>query len=245
MENFHSSLRRQIQKSNTVEQIIREARIIDQMRGGNSFMNVFSENHNIRYSAKQLEYLEKRTSIFLLNLFTNVYQNLGKSKAILSNTRSKSKIYELSTLGTQVDVKILSMAWNTACPPQKDKFCDLEGCIDSCKVGCVLICGHAYHFECFLFKLESRCRYCIEYLISGIETNCKAFHKSLNFSGTQAKDERIDKMDINETSDDTNTSDEGFLLDGNIDLNNVDLLFEKAMNALTNAQFEALVTDQI
>ena len=51
-------LRRQIQKSNTAEQISRQAQIIDHMRGNNSFVNVFFENHNIRYSAKQLEYLE-------------------------------------------------------------------------------------------------------------------------------------------------------------------------------------------
>jgi hypothetical protein len=58
VENFHSSLRRQIQKSSTPEQIIRQARIVDQMRGSNSFINTFADNHNIRYSAKQLEYLE-------------------------------------------------------------------------------------------------------------------------------------------------------------------------------------------
>lgn len=91
VENFHSSLRRRIQKSNTVEQIIRQARIIDQMRGGNSFADVFSESHNIRYSAKQLEYLEKRTAIFLLNLFTGVYRNLNRPKAISSNVHSKSR----------------------------------------------------------------------------------------------------------------------------------------------------------
>ena len=45
------------------------------MRNSNSFTEVFSENHNIRYSAKQLEYLEKHTALFLLNLFTGVYQN--------------------------------------------------------------------------------------------------------------------------------------------------------------------------
>src|SRR6185369_5885510 len=72
VENFHSLLRRQIQKSSTPEQIIRQARIIDQMRGSNSFTNTFADNHNIRYSAKQLEYLEKNTALFLLTLFTDV-----------------------------------------------------------------------------------------------------------------------------------------------------------------------------
>jgi len=64
VENFHNSLQWQIQKSNTAEQVIQEAQIIDQMHGNNSFKNVFAENHNIRYSAKQLEYLEKRTALF-------------------------------------------------------------------------------------------------------------------------------------------------------------------------------------
>ncbi|CAG8579548.1 8189_t:CDS:2 [Paraglomus occultum] len=96
---FHSSLRRRIQKSNTVEQIIRQARIIDQMRGSNFFTDVFSENHNIRYSVKQLEYLEKRAALFLLNLFTGVYQNLSRPKVISSNVHSKFKVCELPTLG--------------------------------------------------------------------------------------------------------------------------------------------------
>jgi hypothetical protein len=122
VENFHSSLRRRIQKSNTAEQIIRQARIIDQMRGSNSFVDVFSENHNIRYSARQLEYLEKRTALFLLNLFTSAYQNLSIPKVISSNVHSKSKFCDLPTLGIQVDVKILPIAWNTMCPPQMDRY---------------------------------------------------------------------------------------------------------------------------
>ncbi|SRR6266542_1873321 len=55
IENFHSSLWWQIQKSNTVEQIIRQVRVTDQMRDDTFFTNMFAENHNIRYSAKQLK----------------------------------------------------------------------------------------------------------------------------------------------------------------------------------------------
>ena len=109
VKNFHSSLRRQIRKSNTAEQIIWEAQIIDKMRGGNSFTNMFTETHNIRYSAKHLEYLEKRTAFFLLNFFTDVYQNLSRSKIISSGAHSKPKVCELPTLGVQVDIKILSL----------------------------------------------------------------------------------------------------------------------------------------
>ncbi|CAI2192951.1 4532_t:CDS:2 [Funneliformis geosporum] len=54
---------------------------------------------------------------------------------------------------------------------------------------------------------------------------------------TKTKDENIDEMDIAEPSDDPNTRDEDFLLDGNIDYDNVDLFFERTINALTRAQF--------
>ncbi|CAI2167538.1 2394_t:CDS:2 [Funneliformis geosporum] len=63
------------------------------------------------------------------------------------------------------------------------------------------------------------------------------FQKSLHSSGTRAKDKNIDEMDIAEPSVDPNTRDEDFLLDGNIDHDNVDLLFKRVINALTSVQF--------
>ncbi|CAI2171997.1 10734_t:CDS:2 [Funneliformis geosporum] len=66
----------------------------------------------------------------------------------------------------------------------------------------------------------------------GIEANCKAFQKTLNLLGVKAKDEGIDEMDVTEPSDDTNISDEDFFLDININQDNIDLLFERAINAL-------------
>ncbi len=229
VKNFYSSLRRQIQKSHTVEQIIQHARIIDYMRSGNSFTDMFFENHNIRYSAKQLEYLEKQTTLFLLNFFTSIYKNLGRSTIISSDVHSKSKLYEFLTLEAQVDVKILLMAQNTEYPLQNDRYCNFEGCIDSCKVGCILICGHAYHFECFLFKLQSQCWYCTNYLVSGIESNCKAFQKTLNSFGGMVTDENTKKLDNIGTEDNTNIGDEDFSLD-----NNINQLFKNAVNILTS-----------
>ena len=123
------------------------------MRGSNSFTDMFSENHNIRYLAKQLEYLEKWTTLFLLNFFTDIYKNLGRLIIISSDIYSKSKLYKFLTLEAQVDVKILPIVWNTEYPFQKYRYCDFESCIDSCKVSCILICGYAYYFEYFLFKL--------------------------------------------------------------------------------------------
>ena len=230
VENFHSSLRRRIQKSNTAEQIIRQARIIDQMRGGDSFTDVFSENHNIKYSVKQLEYLEKRAALFLLNLFTGVYQNLSRPKVISSNVHSKSKVCELPTLGIQADIKILSMAWNTSHPPHTDRYCDLEECTNSREVGCILSCGHAYHYECFLLQLESQCRYCAAYLASGIEKNCRIFQQTVSSFNEMLIDENTDELAVE--ADGSNTGDEGFSLV--LDSDNIDLLFVRALNTLTN-----------
>ena len=194
------------------------------MRNSNSFTEVFSENHNIRYSAKQLEYLEKHTALFLLNLFTGVYQNLGKSSC------SNSKTYELPTLRAQVDVKVLPMAWNTSHPPQKDRYCDLEDCIDVHEVGCILTCEHAYHFECLLFKIGNQCQYCVNYLVSGIESNCKAFQKSVSSFDGMITDEYINELNVTEIETGDTNNDEDFII-----YNNIDLQFERAVNALTSA----------
>src|SRR6185369_16129660 len=63
VENFHSSLRLQTNASNSAEQIIRQAKIIDQSRGSNIFKENFSDSHNITYNEK--EFMKKRAAIYL------------------------------------------------------------------------------------------------------------------------------------------------------------------------------------
>ncbi|RIB14739.1 hypothetical protein C2G38_2248046 [Gigaspora rosea] len=65
-----------------------------------------------------------------------MFHNIDGSKAISSDTSSKPKAYEFPMLKTQVDINIMSMAWNTACIPQNDRFCDFEDCIDSSEKNC-------------------------------------------------------------------------------------------------------------
>jgi hypothetical protein len=77
VENFHNSIRCQTNNFNTAQQIINQTKIIDYTRGKNSFAEIFSKNHNIVYTKKQLEFLEKKTAIFLLDLFQNVWKNHG------------------------------------------------------------------------------------------------------------------------------------------------------------------------
>ena len=60
------------------------------------------------------------------------------------------------------------------------------------------------------------------------------FSETLDSLGERAKDESTDEVDITEISDDTSISDEDFTLDENVDCNNIDILVERAKNALTS-----------
>jgi len=60
------------------------------------------------------------------------------------------------------------------------------------------------------------------------------FSETLDSLGGRAKDESTDEVDITEISDDTSISDEDFTLDENVDCNNIDILVERAKNALTS-----------
>jgi len=77
------------------------------MKGKNSFSETFSNNHNIVYMEKQLKFLEKKTAIFLLDLFQNVWKNHG---GVTKKKVKKYWQYNLPTLNKIVDQKILSIA---------------------------------------------------------------------------------------------------------------------------------------
>ena len=55
VENFHSSLHLQTNESNSSENIIREAKNIDQKCGNNKFKENFSDAHNIIYGVWTIE----------------------------------------------------------------------------------------------------------------------------------------------------------------------------------------------
>ncbi len=67
---------------------------------------MFSNNHNIIYTEKQLEFLEKKTAIFLLDLFQDIWKNRG---CITKKKVKKYWQYNLSTLGKIIDEKALSI----------------------------------------------------------------------------------------------------------------------------------------
>jgi hypothetical protein len=204
VENFHSSIRHQTNNSNTAQQIIHQAKVIDQMRSKNSFTETFSSDHNIIYTEKQLEFLEKKTAIFLLDLFQNVWKNRG------CTTKKKVKKfwqYNLPTLGKIVDEKVLPIGWNSSCHPRLDRLCDWNLCTLSSEVpGGILSCGHGYHVECFN-QANRKCPHCYKYLCDGIKNNCKIFQNTLNM----AYDDDVDE-DSSE-----NLEDQVDLQDNNVD----------------------------
>jgi hypothetical protein len=65
VENFHSSIRHQTNSFNTSQQIIHQAKAIDQVCSKSFFNENFSNNYNVIYTVRQLEFLEKKTAIFL------------------------------------------------------------------------------------------------------------------------------------------------------------------------------------
>ncbi|CAH1771307.1 5638_t:CDS:1, partial [Entrophospora sp. SA101] len=92
-------------ESSSSENIIRQAKNIDQKHGNNKFKEKFSDTHNITYTEKELDFMKKKAAIFLLNLFMNVNDNLGNAAVDTSNRSGKYKRpqYKLPSLDTVID----------------------------------------------------------------------------------------------------------------------------------------------
>jgi hypothetical protein len=181
VENFHSSIRNQTVESNSVQQIIQKAKIIDAERTNNfSFKEAFVNSRNPIISHTKLDYLEKKTSLFLLSLFDNIYCNIGNTQQI---NRNKYPNFSLPTFNINVDVKVLPLAWNTGTNPSDNKFCDANKCLLSNNLGSssndiVLTCGHAYHKQC-LNLLNDNCEHCFSYLSLNIKKNINSLKRRL------------------------------------------------------------------
>ncbi|CAI2184094.1 4595_t:CDS:2 [Funneliformis geosporum] len=75
--------------------------------------------------------------------------------------------------------------------------------------------------------------------MSGIESNCKAFQKSVSSFNGMITDEYINELNVIKTETGDTNNDEDFIID-----NNIDLQFERAVNALTRGVFlRALIYD--
>ncbi|CAB4432309.1 unnamed protein product [Rhizophagus irregularis] len=190
VENFHCSIRSQTAESNNVLQIIQKAKIIDAERNNNSFKESFINSRNPTISQDKLNYLERKVSLFLFSLFNKIYHNIGNTTQI---NNSKYPSFMLSSFEINVDIKVLSLAWNTAYKPANDNFCDAEKCllpnnIDSSN-GIVLICGHGFHKECLtLYNDKSR-------LTTSLKDNeIPLVEKEINNNSNENNDENIQSI---------------------------------------------------
>ncbi|PKY28197.1 hypothetical protein RhiirB3_480441 [Rhizophagus irregularis] len=200
VENFHSSLRYQTVESNSDNQIIQKAKIIDIERNDKGFKEAFINTRNTNISKVKLISLEKKVSLFLLSLFDKIYYNIGKTK------NNGNETFEFPSFNNRiVNMKVLPLAWSTSNPPAEDKFCDAENCnITDSLSNIVLICGHSYHKEC-LSILNEKCKYCFNYLLKSIKTNITSLNKRLS---KPLKDNEIPEItkddDLNEDYEDEN-----------------------------------------
>ncbi|CAH1770868.1 15586_t:CDS:1, partial [Entrophospora sp. SA101] len=79
VENFHSSIHLQTNESSSSENIIRQAKNLDQKHGNNKLKKKFIDTHNVTYTEKELDFMKKKASNILLNFFTSVNDNLGET----------------------------------------------------------------------------------------------------------------------------------------------------------------------
>ncbi|CAB4428112.1 unnamed protein product [Rhizophagus irregularis] len=211
---------KQIVSFNTAQQIINQAKLIDQMRGENSFIEVFSKNHNIVYTEKQLDFLEKKTAIFLIEFFQNIWKNRGR---VTKQKVKKHWRYNLPTLNKIVDKKILPMGWNSSYPPKLDKLCDWNKCdLSSEAPGSILSCGHGYHIECFE-KLHEKCPHCYKYLCDGIRHNCKIFQNTLDMEFDNIEEDSNEDLEEQTNLQESNV-DEAVSMDEDINNKLVEVL---------------------
>jgi hypothetical protein len=186
VENYHSLIRRQTRETDTAEQLSKAAHVINYFRHDNTFQSAFVTTKRYPYSKDDLSGLTNRASIFLLELFTKVKTNVGKS-TMKFNQRGKNKITcHLATLNMNVNERHLPMAFSSEYPPfDTTEKCNLK---DSCKISQSILndsnyyiltksislpCGHIYHQYC-LQNLEYRCFYCLNYIKNEITNNVKS-----------------------------------------------------------------------
>ena len=204
VENFHSSIRSQTAESNSALQIIQKAKIIDSERNNNSFKESFVNSRNPTISQDKLNYLEKKVSLFLFSLFDKIYHNIGNTNQINSNKYSS---FMLSSFKINVDIKVLSLAWNTEYKPADDKFCDAEDCLFPNNInsfnGIVLICEHGYHKECLILLHNGKYDHCFNYLSFGIQKNINTLTARLTLP-LKDNEKPLVEREIDNSSDENN-----------------------------------------
>ena len=193
VENYHSLIRRQTRETDTPEQLSRTARVINCLRHDNVFRSTFVSSTKYPYCKEDLIGLTNKASIFLLELFTDVKNNTGKSKW---TKRGKNKLScHLATLNIDVDQRHLPMAFNSEYPPfDPSEKCHLQNCKmlqSTFDQSISLPCGHVYHQRCLQY-LEYKCFYCLKYIKDEINNNVKSIISRITDMNTVEDDSEVD-----------------------------------------------------
>ena len=195
IENFHSRLRRHTtSKVNTAKSIRRDALFVDKFQHENSFSTAFSPKKNYPYKKKDLDELAKQTAIFLLEFFNEIWKCNGNVK----EKKEKKKIYYyFPSIPSPFMQAALPLGYHSSTPPNVEKFCDHVGCLNpSNQNGQVLICGHAFHEECFKI-LGLHCEHCFKYLSASIDDLTSSYNNRLQMKNdTSNKSDFIDPTPV-------------------------------------------------
>jgi len=142
------------------------------------FVDTFKKPYIYPYKPNQLEFLVKKTSIFLLSYFKEIYKNIGNSYMLQPDQINPpfpkiSPPYYLASLNCIVDIKCLPTGYHTSYTPSIN-ICDhcKEAFPNDTDDVIVLICGHGYHLTCY-DVLGKVCSYCENYYKKGIDENVK------------------------------------------------------------------------
>src|SRR6185295_8170137 len=207
VENMHSRIRAQTHKHSSVESIIQQAFIIDSQKH-ESFAKTFSTNKRYPYTPAVLDYLNKKTSCFLIDHFYSIYKNLNTCEPVFK--KRKLTQYKGPTLNGTVEIKLLPSGYHTAHPPKLDHCDHCDKRFDPNipeDDGTVLICGHGYHYDCFE-NLERSCQHCVEFYKKGISDNVKAFIKRLEANSDILTTDELENDKGDDENDDENNNDQ-------------------------------------
>jgi len=196
IENFHSLLRRHTTaKVSSSKSLRRDAVFIDNFRNENLFATSFVPKRDYPYKKKDLDEMIKRTALFLLNFFDEIWKSNGKVEKKMEGKRNKKPHYYFTPIPTSFPFGALPLGYHSPVPPNMKKFCDKKFCKNPAnEEGEVLICGHAYHEECFRV-LGLKCEHCYKYLDKSIDELTKSYNQRLHLEETQLESDINEEMD--------------------------------------------------
>jgi len=168
--------------------------------------NTYVQKKQYSWKGKKLQNLIFLTADFLLQFFSQLYNNQNKSYIIKYGTggrRLRYPQYFFATLNTKVDVMLLPTGYNSNQPPSTEKFCDYDQCsilLDTEDSRQVLICGHAYHSDC-LKILNFICLSCTNYFCDGIKKLSQNFIDRLSKGTLEESEDDEGEIIVDEDED--------------------------------------------